>query len=205
MTFVYDGQPHAVGATEPMSKMNVTSESETGTVTVSMGYNHFGCAPLVNLTDTLWSKNKPMLLWRHSIRNSGRMPFEDVRSYLLMDFDIGGPKSYKDDLGKYDPEHGTMTAWDENLLFARLTSRQPPDKGGISTPVKMVVDSTRRDLTDVLEMGPRDIVVGLQCNLGDIDVGESKVIDVALVSAVSLDEVKDLTREAWGLYDRKMR
>ncbi|MFW9918232.1 MAG: hypothetical protein ACFFED_01420 [Candidatus Thorarchaeota archaeon] len=204
-TFVYDSQPHAISSTEPMNRMNVTSETGIGTVKISAGYNHHGCKPLIELTDSLWSKNKPMLFWRHSIKNTGRMAFEDVKAYLLMDFDIGGPNSYKDDSGQYDPEKGIMTVWDENHLFVQLTGNPKPSAGEVSTPVKLVIDETRRDLGKHLEMGPRDIVIGLQWNLGNIDLGEIATVDVALVSAVSLDEVRDLTQDAWSLFDRKMR
>lgn len=188
-----------------MNRMNVTSETGIGTVKISAGYNHHGCKPLIELTDSLWSKNKPMLFWRHSIKNTGRMAFEDVKAYLLMDFDIGGPNSYKDDSGQYDPEKGIMTVWDENHLFVQLTGNPKPSAGEVSTPVKLVIDETRRDLGKHLEMGPRDIVIGLQWNLGNIDLGEIATVDVALVSAVSLDEVRDLTQDAWSLFDRKMR
>jgi len=204
-TFVYDSRPHVISSTEPMNRMIVTSEKAVGDVKITAGYNHYGCKPLIEFTDRLWSKNKPMLFWRHSIRNTGRMTFEDVKAYLLMDFDIGGPNSYKDDCGRYDSERGTMTLWDDSLLFVQITGNPVPTIGEVSTPVKMVVDETRRDLGKYLEMGPRDIVAGLQWNLGNLDVDQRVTVDVALVSALSLDEVKDLTQDAWSLFDRKMQ
>ena len=185
--------------------MTVTAEAGIGTAKISTKYSHHGCNPLLEFTDSLWSKNKPMLLWRHTIENSGRMAIEDVKTYLLMDFDIGGPNSYKDDNGQYDPTNGVMTVWDENLLFVQLTGNPKPSAGEVSTPVKLVVDETGRDLGKYLEMGPRDIVVGLQWDVGNIGIGEIATVDVSIVSALSLDEVRDLTQEAWNLYDRKMR
>jgi len=185
--------------------MSVSLKQEAGAVMIVSEYSHHGCTPLVVARDKLWSKNKPLLFWRHSLTNNGRMPLEDTRAYLLMDFDIGGPKSYKDDMGRYDPELGIMTIWDENPLFVQLAGRPKPSAGEVSTPVKLMIDETRRDLGKYLEMGPRDIVVGLQWNLGDLDIGETTTIDVVLSSADNLEEVNDLTENAWGLYDRKMR
>lgn len=204
-TLVYDNQPHAISSTEPMNRMTVNAEEEIGRLEVRSGYNYFGCNPLIELIDTLWSKNKPLLFWRRSIRNACDEVFEDVKTYLLMDFDIGGPNSYKDDSARFDPEKRTMTVWDENLLFVQLTGKPIPSSGEVSSPVKLVVDETNRDIGKFLEMGPRDIMVGLQWDLGNIDCGETATVDMALVSALSLDEVNDLTQEAWSIYDRKMR
>jgi hypothetical protein len=204
-TFTYDGQPHIISSTEPMNRMTIKAEKEIGSAKILTGYSHHGCNPLVQFEDLLWSKNRPVLLWAHSVKNCGRHPFEDLKTYLLMDFDIGGPKSYKDDMGRYDTSTGLMTVWDDSPLFVQLSGRPMPSAGEVSTPVKLVIDEKRRDLGGHIEMGPRDIVVGIQWNFGDITVSEKVTADVIIASALSLDEVGRLVPEAWGFYDRKMR
>ncbi|MDF1538390.1 MAG: hypothetical protein P1Q69_05765 [Candidatus Thorarchaeota archaeon] len=183
----------------------MSSEKKPGTLLVKSGYRHRGQNPLVQFEDALWSRNVPILLWRHTARNTTEQSINDLRMYLLMDYDIGGPKSYKDDLGKYDPTTGQLTVWDDSDLFVQLVSRPSPDLWDLSTPVKMKVDEARRDLKGNLEIGPRDIVVGLQWNLGDIQPGKSASVDVAMASAIGLGEVSGLTRDVWDLFDKKIR
>ena len=188
-----------------MNKMEIDSEKKPGTLFVKSGYKHGGQNPLVEFEDTLWSRNVPILLWRHKMKNATQWSINDLRMYLLMDFDIGGPKSYKDDLGKYDPSTGQLTIWDDSDLFVQIVSRPSPDSWDVSTPVKLSVDEAHRDLKRNLEMGPRDIVVGLQWNLGDIQPGENASVDVAMASATGLGEVSGLTQDVWDLFDKKIR
>ncbi len=202
---MYDGQPHVINSTEPINKMEITSEKKPGTLFVKSGYRYGGQIPFVEFEDTLWSRNVPILLWRHNARNASEQSISDLRMYLLMDFDIGGPKSYKDDFGKYDPSTGQLTVWDDSDLFVQMVSRPLPDLWDLSSPVKMKVDEARRDLKGALEIGPRDVVVGLQWNIGEIQPGKSASVDVAMTSAIGLGEVSGLTQDVWDLFDKKMR
>ena len=204
-TLVHDGQSHVICSNEPTNKMKIEAESGEGSAKVRASFHDKGYTPLIELEDTLWSRNKPFLLWCHSVKNTTDQVIRDLRVYLLMDFDINGPQSYKDDMGRYDPKTGHMTVWDEENLHVQIASRPLPDSWDISSPVKLKVDETHRDLKRNLEMGPRDIVVGLQWNLGDIQPGEKAKVDVTIASAVGLGEVSGLTQTAWDLFDKKMR
>ncbi|MHA1907008.1 MAG: hypothetical protein ACW98Y_06925 [Candidatus Thorarchaeota archaeon] len=185
--------------------MTIREESEQGKTRILASFHDKGYSPFIELEDTLWSWNKPILLWSHAVRNTTDLVLKDLRTYLVMDFDINGPKSYKDDMGKYDPETGYMTVWDEEHLYVKMSSRPLPDSWDISSPVKMIIDESHRDLKGTLEMGPRDIVVGLQWNLGDIQPGEKAEVDVVIASAEGLGEVRDLMQNAWDLFDKKMQ
>ncbi|MFX0045201.1 MAG: hypothetical protein ACFE8Z_05095 [Candidatus Hermodarchaeota archaeon] len=161
--------------------------------------------PTIALGLDLWSFNKPILLVRHTTTNIGSSRVEDLKLHCLFDFDVGGPTSYKDDIGVYDPESGVIMAYDDTRLSVAMTSRPQPDRWEISTPLKLKVTPNRRDLKNNLELGPKDIATGLQWNLGNIEPGESKSVDIVLVSAVSQDETSSLLENAWSLFARKIR
>ncbi len=204
-TFVHDEMPHVICSNEPIDKMTIEEEPEEGRTRILARYSDKGYNPFLELEDTLWSWNKPYLLWNHSVRNTTDQVIKDLRVYLIMDFDINGPKSYKDDMGRYDPKTGSLTVWDEEHLYVKMSSRPLPDLWDISTPVKLKVDEANRDLKGILENGPRDIVVGLQWNLGDIQPGDSAKVDVVIASAAGLGEVRDLMQKAWNQFDKKMQ
>lgn len=161
--------------------------------------------PNVALGLDLWSYNKPILLVRHTTTNISSSSVEDLKLHSFFDFDVGGPASYKDDIGVYDPESGVIMAYDKTRLSVAMTSRPQPDRWEISTPLKLKVTPNRRDLKNNLELGPKDIATGLQWNLGNIKPNESKSVDIVLVSAVSQDETYSLLENAWGLFTRKIR
>ncbi len=122
-----------------------------------------------------------------------------------MDFDIGGPASYKDDKAIYDPEKGVMIVYDGNPLHVALSSRPKADRWEISQPTRLNVDEDSRDLKNNLELGPKDVATGLQWNLGNLNPSDSKSVDMVMTSAASLNEVKTLIREGWSLFDKKIR
>jgi hypothetical protein len=161
--------------------------------------------PEVALRLDLWSHNKPILLVRHTTTNVGSSRVEDLKLHSFFDFDVGGPMSYKDDTGVYDPESGVIMAYDDNGLSVAMTSRPQPDRWEISTPLKLKVTPNRRDLKNNLELGPKDIATGLQWNLGNVEPGAAKSVDIVLVSAVSQDETSSLLESAWSLFARKIR
>ncbi|MFW9907177.1 MAG: hypothetical protein ACFFEF_01270 [Candidatus Thorarchaeota archaeon] len=204
-TFVFEGRPHAISSTEPASKMVMSAIKEQGSVHITGEYNSRERNPLVRVEDILWSKNVPVLLWRHGVRNTTDQVIKDLRMYLLMDFDLGGPRSYKDDMARYQPETGIMTVWDKTDLFAQIGSMPKPDSWDVSTPVKLTINETIRDLNKNLEIGPRDIVVGLQWNLDDVQPNDKASIDVLLSAGTSLEEVSDSMNGSWNLFDKKMQ
>jgi hypothetical protein len=161
--------------------------------------------PLVRLDIKLWSYNKPVLLIRCSMTSLGMKVVEDMKLYGIMDFDVGGPSSYKDDTGLFDVESGLISVSDKSPLCAVMTSRPKPDAWEISSPTKLRVDEEYRDLSKNLELGPIDIATALQWNLGNLGQGQSRNVDVILSAAKGLDQVKALLPEAWELFDKKIR
>lgn len=161
--------------------------------------------PLVELNHDLWSKNRPVLLWRHSLKNVSEKVLEDVKAYIFMDFDIGGPRSYKDDMGKFDPEEKLMVIWDDNKLFVVMNSRPEPSRWEISAPFELTIKEDHRDLENILEHEPGDIAAGLQWNLGDLQPGCSATVDVVITAAVSLDEAKKYIPLGWQLFGTKIQ
>ena len=161
--------------------------------------------PVLNYSIDIWSYNKPIMLLRNRISNLSDSEVSDVKLYFFMDFDIGGPRSYKDDYGTYNPDKSMMTLWDENSIFVDMTSNPSPDRWEITHPVKLNILEHHRDLQNNLSLGPKDVASALQWNLGDIDVKESKSIEVVLTAALSSKDAELLIPTAWELFDKKMR
>ncbi|MHA2380034.1 MAG: hypothetical protein ACXADS_12240 [Candidatus Thorarchaeota archaeon] len=181
-------------------------EPGDGTLRLELQHTAEGTTePSVALNLDLWSYNKPILLVRHTTTNVGSGKIDDLRLHSFFDFDVGGPTSYKDDIGVFDPERGVIMAYDKTGLSVAMTSRPQPDRWEISTPLKLKVAPNRRNLKNNLDLGPKDIATGLQWNLGALARGESKSVDIVLASAVSQDETSSLLENTWSLFDRKIR
>lgn len=161
--------------------------------------------PMAMFDIALWTFNRPFLLMRYRTTNISDSPLEDLRVYNLMDFDIGGPPSYRDDMARFDPETGIMRIWDEAPLHVELASKPKPTGWEISPPLKLKVTDTYRDLKNNLELGPRDVAVAVQWNLGTLDKGESKFVDVVISSGISHEDAEALIPKAWELFSKKMR
>jgi hypothetical protein len=161
--------------------------------------------PVVTFRLDLWSYNKPVLLFRHTTTNISSSQVQDLKVYSIFDFDIGGPMSYKDDLGVYDHENGSVIAYDESQVFVATSSRPKPDGWEISSPLKVKVESDNRDLKNYPEIGPMDIATALQCNLGNLQPGDSRSVDFVLASTHGLDEVRRLLDDSWGFFKKKIR
>lgn len=153
----------------------------------------------------VWSHNKPIMLIRHKTTNVTEQIINNMKLYEFMDFDVGGPASYKDDKGLYDPDTGLMLVYDGNPLLVAAASRPQPDRWEISPPTKLLISEESPDLRNNLELGPMDVATGLQWNLGNLNPGESKSVDIIIASATSVEEVKALIPKGWKLFDKKIR
>jgi hypothetical protein len=161
--------------------------------------------PVVSFKLDMWSYNKPVLLLRHTTTNISSAQIQDLKIYSIFDFDIGGPMSYKDDMGTFEEKDGLVIAYDESEVSVAMSSRPKPDGWEISSPLKLKVESGNRDLKNNPDMGPMDIATALQCNLGDLKPGESKSVEIVLASAHGLDEVRSLIETSWGFFKKKIR
>ena len=153
----------------------------------------------------VWSHNLPIMVIRHITTNLRTERVEDLRLFNFMDFDIGGPRSYKDDFGKYDKRSGVMLLWDDNPLYIALASRPKPDGWDITAPAKLKIDDDRRDLKNNLETGPKDIATGIQWNLGDLEPGESKSVEMVIASAQSREDVLEMLKKGRKFIGKKIR
>ena len=161
--------------------------------------------PTVRTHIQVWSHNKPIMLFRHQTTNVSEQAINDVKLFKFTDFDVGGPASYKDDKGVYDPEANLMMVYDGNPLLVALTARPGPDRWEIAPPTKLMISEEYPDLQNNLELGPTDVAVGLQWNLGNLRPGESRSVDIILMSATSHEEIKALIPEGWKLFNKKIR
>ncbi len=161
--------------------------------------------PVVRFSLAMWSYNKPFLLLRHTTTNVSSNLVKDLKVYSIFDFDIGGPMSYKDDMGTFDKENGFIIVYDDSKVHVAMSSRPKPEGWEISPPLKLKVESENRDLKNNPELGPMDIATALQCNLGDLQPGESRSVDIVLASAHGLDEVRSLLDSSWSFFKKKIR
>jgi hypothetical protein len=153
----------------------------------------------------VWSYNTPIMLVRYSATNLSSKPVEDMKLFCIMDLDVGGPSSYKDDVGTYDIGSSIMFACDDNPLCVAMTSRPKPDAWEISSPTQIRIDEESSELSKNLSYGPKDIATALQWNLGNLDSGQARTVDFVLTASESLDGVKVLLPTAWELFGKKIR
>ncbi|MFW9793998.1 MAG: hypothetical protein ACFFEE_06845 [Candidatus Thorarchaeota archaeon] len=206
LTYYSDGVFCKAESTESKSFSVNKDEAGRGILNVSLNHSPMLDGMMMVRTDiNVWSHNKPIMLIRHRTTNVTDNLVEGLKLYNFMDFDLGGPASYKDDRAIYDPESGTMIAYDGNPLHVALASRPKADRWEISPPTKLRIDEESSDLNNNLELGPKDIATGLQWNLGNLEPSESKSVDIVLTSATSLEEVKTLIPVGWELFDKKIR
>ena len=161
--------------------------------------------PAIQIYLQVWSYNKPFMLIRHRTMNVTDQIINDVKLFEFIDFDIGGPASYKDDKGVYDPDTGLMLVHDGNPLMAGIVSRPDPDRWEISPPTKLLVNEEAPDLQRNLKLGPTDVATGLQWNLGNLEPRATRTVDIIIASATSLEEIKALIPEGWQQVSRKIQ
>ena len=206
LTYLVDGVLYSVSSTEKETISIVSKESEKGGVRIVLDHKPIGCdSPIARFDIKVWSHNIPIMLIRHKVTNLSDKILEDMKLYNLMDFDIGGPLSYKDDVGIYEESVGLMSACDNNPLCVAMTSKPVPDAWEIASPIKLKVTRENRDLRKNLEFGPKDIATGLQWNHGNLEPNESKTVDMVLACSTNLVEAKALIKNAWERFEKKMR
>ena len=201
-----NGELHLTDSTEEKTYSTKQKNIEGDKLRIILNYSSEGPGKkALMFTLDLWSFNQPIMLMRHTTTNVSKNPVEDMKVYNFMDFDIGGTRSYKDDIGEYDSENGIMMIWDKSPLYVTMTSRPRPDAWDIAAPIKLKVKPTHRDLKNNLRMDMKDIASGMQWNIGNIAPKERKSVDIVLTSAVSLDEVKSLISRGWQFFEKKMQ
>lgn len=206
LTYLKDEVAYSISSTESDSISLVSKKAESGRLQVVLDYS-----PQERIKSTLRldiearSYNSPILMMRYKTTNLGNTPINDLKLYSIMDFDIGGPSSYKDDIGSFDTVSAIIFAYDETPLCVAMTSRPKPDAWEIGSPIKLKIDVDNRDLERNLEEGPKDIAIALQWNLGDYASNEEKFVDVVLTAASNLEEAKTLVPKAWERFDKKRR
>ncbi|TFH06865.1 MAG: hypothetical protein E4H14_09790 [Candidatus Thorarchaeota archaeon] len=206
LTYFVDGVLYVVSSTEKETISIDSKESGKGRVRIVLNHKPVGCAsPIARFDIEVWSHNAPVMLIRHRVTNLGDKVIEDMKLYNLMDFDVGGPSSYKDDKGIYEEDSGLISVCDDNPLCVAMASKPVPDAWEIGSPIKLKVSSENRDLKKNLELGPKDIATGLQWNHGDLEPNESKTVDIVLSCATNLSEAKALIMNSWELFKKKIQ
>jgi len=184
----------------------VSEEPESGRLHIVLDHiPDENSGPTLRLDIEIWSYNSPILMVRCKTTNLSSALIGDLKLYNIMDFDIGGPTSYKDDVGKYDSEMATLLAWDDTPLCVAITSKPIPDAWEIESPIKLKIDVDDRDLTGQVTTRPADIATALQWNLGDCNPKDTKCVDIVMSGAHHLDEAKALVYKAWEQFDKRIR
>jgi hypothetical protein len=206
LTYNVDNIVYRVSSTESSTLSLVSHKSQEGELQLVLDHSPIeGDLPKARFEIKVWSHNTPILLVRYTATNLSKKPLGNMKLYCIMDFDIGGPSSYKDDVGTYDPSSDIMFACDDNPLCVAMTSRPKPDAWEISSPMQIRIDEESSDLSKNLKYGPKDIATALQWNLGNLDSGEKHTVNVVLAAGSSSDEVKALLPTVWELFDKKIQ
>ncbi len=206
VSYKYNGQLTRVSSTETECFSDVKTAPDGEKLIVTMDHTPLDSVERVmRFKIELWSFEKPMLFIKHTSTNMSKAPIEDLKLFNLMDFDLGGPTSYKDDMGAFDAKSGVMRVCDDTPLCVALTSRPTPDGWELSAPTKLRLTQTDRELKNNLELGPQDVATGLQWNLGNIDAGESKSVSLVITVGQNTEEADKLLPKAWEEFDTKIR
>ncbi|TXT57494.1 MAG: hypothetical protein BAJATHORv1_10196 [Candidatus Thorarchaeota archaeon] len=161
-------------------------------------------SPVLKFDIDVWSYNEPFMLIRHVTRNVGEEQIEDLKIYNIMDFDIGGPISYKDDMGLYNTDTGVIMVYDLSSLTVAMTGIPQPNGWDLDKPTSFKLEADR-DLRGTTKLGPQDIATGLQWDLGNLDPCDSKKLEIVLVAAKCPNEVNSLIERAKNMFDKKMQ
>jgi len=205
-TYLVDDVLYELSSTEKETISIDSKESGNGWMHIVLSHTpKEGGSPMARFDIEVWSHNTPVMLIRHTTTNLSDRVIKDMKLYNLMDFDVGGPASYKDDIGVYEEETGIISACDDNPLCVAMASKPGPDAWEIERPLRLKADGENRDLKKNLELGPRDIATALQWNHGDFDPKESRSVDIVLACATNLDEAKTLINDSWELFKTKIR
>jgi hypothetical protein len=206
LTYVVDGIAYKASSTESSTISLVSHKSDESGLQLVLDHSPIeGDSPMVRFEIKVWSRNTPIMLVRYTATNLSKKPLRNVKLYCIMDFDIGGPSSYKDDVGIYDPDSNIMLACDDNPLCVAMTSRPKPDAWEISSPMQIRIDEDSSDLSKNLKYGPKDIATALQWNLGTLDSDQKHAVNVVLTASSGPDGVKTLLPKAWELFEMKIR
>jgi len=199
------GAAHRLSSTEQETLTVEKKMYDDRRLVVKLNHTPLGLTnPVLRFTIELWSYELPVLLLRHTSENVSQDVVQNLSVFNIMDFDIGGPTSYNDDSARYEPESGTMCIYDDGGVYATLHSKPKADAWEISTPLALTTDRLGQ-LENNLEDGPRDIATGLQWNHGDLAPGDSRTIEIVLSAGRSLNEVNELTADAWSFFAKRMR
>ncbi|MBD3405134.1 MAG: hypothetical protein GF411_03240 [Candidatus Lokiarchaeota archaeon] len=161
-------------------------------------------SPILQFEIDVWSYNEPFMLIRHTTRNISDEKIKDFKLYNIMDFDIGGPISYKDDLGSYDKDTGIIKVYDQSSLYVAMTSNPTPSKWDLDRPTSFKLEANR-DLQGRTKLGPQDIATGLQWNWGNLNPTDSKSVDLVLVASKNPQEMDSLFQRAKDMFGKKMQ
>ncbi|MHA3963731.1 MAG: hypothetical protein AM325_009340 [Candidatus Thorarchaeota archaeon SMTZ1-45] len=206
LTYYVDEMFCMAASTENDSFSVVNEETGKGMLEVSLSHSPMlDGVPAIRTDIQVWSHNKPIMLIRHKTTNVAEQIIKNMKLYEFMDFDVGGPASYKDDKGVYDQNNGLMLVYDGNPLLVALVSLPQPDRWEIAPPTKLKISEEYPDLQNNLELGPMDVAIGLQWNLGNLNPGNSSIVDIVIASATSLEEIKALIPDGWKLFNKKIR
>ncbi|MGV9103472.1 MAG: hypothetical protein ACOC38_09675 [Promethearchaeia archaeon] len=194
-------------STEEMDVFKIEKIDEReGSVRVHLKYTSDEMEDLhLDFEVDLWTFEKTFMLMRYTTTNRSSKTLEDFKVYCFMDFDVGGPKSYKDDMGKYDAEKQVMHLWDENPLHVTLSSSSNLDGWEISSPTKLKIQENNRDLKKNTTLGPRDIAGALQWNLGSLETNEKQSVEALVTAAKTKEDAFKRISQAWDWIDRNLR
>ncbi len=205
LSYIMDDEVHLVESTEPYERMDIIRHEEVDdTQRIVLHTKQKQGNPILELEHHLWSKNKPILLWKLIVKNSSKKVIRDLKGYVIMDCDIGGPRSFKDDFGAFDKKSSSLMLWDDNSLFVNMSARPEPNGWEIAPPLKLKVIRDHRDLQNNEEVGPQDVAGALQWDLGDLQPGESAKIELILTAAEDSDSARALIKDGVALLDKKL-
>lgn len=109
----------------------------------------------------------------------------DLSLYWLMDLDVEGKESYKDNFARY--EEDVIYQYHKNGVHAGFCSTVKSSRYECNSPYALRIKSNHLNLSNIISRGPADCSIGLQWDFGQLL--PQKVINLPVVFAAGIDEL----------------
>lgn len=150
----------------------------------------------LTLNITVYFPKSPFFACRYNLINSTDTTVNDLSLYWLVDLDVEGKESYKDNHARYHEGviyqyHGVSN------VCAGFCSTITPSKYECNSPYAIRIKPHHLDLTNINSRGPADCAIGMQWDFEQLLPQES--IDLPIVFAAGINETTFYANMEMGL------
>jgi hypothetical protein len=142
---------------------------------------------------------RPFFVVDYTLINTSTVsPLNDVSLYWLMDLDIEGKESYKDDYAEYEEKKDVVIQYHKNGVHAGFCSTVKSSKYECNSPYAIRIKSPQHlNLSNIGTRGPEDCALGLQWDFEQLMPQEQ--INLPIVFAAGMNETNFYSNMELGI------